>query len=261
MSPPSEGYLQFSAYASEPGGVTRLDAVIDSVERFRAGRPASAIPILDVGCGTGNLAKPLASLGYPMLGIDIDGASVEEAARDARLPNARFAQTDPLTYRSESPYAVVVLSEVLEHLAEPARMLSHLRELLVPGGLLVLTVPNGYGPWEGMNFAKRVLGRCGLGGPLLAFQRAFGFGKATLQSRNPHLDHVQFFTRQRLRGLARQAGFDVERERSLSFLIGVFPFSWAFRRAPALETVDREVAGWLPPALASGWLFELRRRD
>ncbi|MBI2944022.1 MAG: class I SAM-dependent methyltransferase [Candidatus Wallbacteria bacterium] len=261
MSPSSEGYLQFTAYASEPGGLTRLDAVIDAVERFRAGRPASAIPILDVGCGTGNLAKPLASLGYPMLGIDIDGASVEEAARDARLPNARFAQADPLTYRSESLYGVVVLSEVLEHLPEPARMLNHLHELLVPGGLLVLTVPNGYGPWEAMNFAKKALARCGLGGPLLAFQRAFGFGKATLQSRNPHLEHVQFFTRHKLRKLVSQAGFDVARERNLSTLIGVFPFSWLFRRTPALEALDRGLAAWLPAPLASSWLLELRRRD
>ncbi|MBI3890669.1 MAG: class I SAM-dependent methyltransferase [Candidatus Wallbacteria bacterium] len=165
-----------------------------------------------------------------------------------------------MTYESEERHDVLVLSEVLEHLQQPLETLNHLHSLLRPGALLVLTVPNGYGPWEAMNCGKKLLGTVGLGGPLLAFQRLFGFGKATLQSRNPHLDHVQFFTQRALRELVERAGFEARAVRNLSFVAAVFPFSWAFRRAPGIEAADSAIASFVPRWLASGWLLELLAR-
>jgi SAM-dependent methyltransferase len=217
--------------------------------------------VLDVGCGTGNLSLPLASLGYPVTGIDVDPASVADVAAKNPFAWASFRVADPLSFEPGRRFPIIVLSEVLEHLEDPARALARLAHLAEPGGLLVLTVPNGYGPWEGMNLAKRALVRAGLGGPLVRIQRRLGYRGTSLQSRSPHLEHVQFFTAGRLRRLARAAGFRVAAFRSLSLVVGVFPLSWLFRRAPALERLDSALARLLPRVLASGWLLELVREE
>lgn len=240
----------------EPGGATRLTAVLDAVARARGTRAPVEVPVLEVGCGTGNLSVPIAVQGYPTTGIDVDSTSVEEAR--ARCPvAAHFEVCDPLAFVPPVPPQIIVLSEVLEHVHDPRALLAHLAKIAAPGGRLVLTVPNGLGPWELMNFGKKALAWLGLGKTLRGFQRALGYSGMTLQSRNPHLDHVQFFTKRRLSGLAESAGWRVLARHNLSSMIAVFPVSMAFRRFPGLERVDTAVAEQLPAELASGWLLEL----
>lgn len=49
------------------------------------------IQIVDVGCGTGiGITFPIASLGYKILGIDINFNSIEEANKINIYPNASF---------------------------------------------------------------------------------------------------------------------------------------------------------------------------
>jgi 2-polyprenyl-3-methyl-5-hydroxy-6-metoxy-1,4-benzoquinol methylase len=196
-------------------------------------------------------------LGYPVKAIDVDAASITEAQRASQFPHASFECADPLQFVGNPPYQVIILSEVLEHLTDPVAMLVHLRGLLAPGGTLVLTVPNGYGPWELMNWGKKGFAAVGLGPALRSFQRLFGFGKQTVQSRNPHLDHVQFFTTQSLSRVVQSAGFQIRRRANLSCLVAVFPVSWLFRRLKLLEPLDASLARLLPAVLVSGWLLEL----
>lgn len=240
----------------EPGGATRLAAVLDAVQRARGARPPAEVPVLEVGCGNGNLAVPIAALGHPVTGIDVDAASLEEARARCPVP-AHFEVADPLSFRPAVPPQIIVLSEVLEHVVDPRALLAHLQRIAAPGARLVLTVPNGLGPWELMNFAKRAVTWLGLGQPLRNFQRALGYTGVSLQSKNPHLDHLQFFTKRRLAGLARAAGWRVLSRRNLSMFIAVFPVSMAFRKWPGLEPIDTALARTLPAEAASGWLLEL----
>ena len=240
----------------EPGGATRLSAVLEAVTRARGDRPAREVPVLEVGCGCGNLAIPIAAAGHPVTGIDPDAASIEEAREKCPVA-AHFEVALPFAFRPAVPPQIVVLSEVLEHVHEPRDLLVHLARIAAPGARLVLTVPNGLGPWELMNFAKKAVTAAGLGRPLRNFQRALGYTGQSLQSRNPHLDHVQFFRRRPLARIAEAAGWRVLARRNLSMLIAVFPFSLAFRRWPGLEVWDTRVARTLPSAAASGWLWEL----
>lgn len=253
---------ELSSLPREPGGATRLQAVLEAVARARGERPAASVPVLEVGCGTGNLSVPIAAQGHPVTGIDVDPSSIEAATLRAQplgTDRVQFAVCDPVSFAPATPPQIIVLSEVLEHVHEPRALLAHLARISPPGGRLVLTVPNGLGPWELMNFAKKLVTRLGLGVPLRRFQRALGYSGTTLQSNNPHLDHVQFFTRRRLGTIARDAGWRVLGRRNLSMMIAVFPVSMAFRRWPGLERFDDALARALPAEAASGWLLELER--
>lgn len=119
--------------------------------------------VLDVGCGTGkNLTVPLAGR-FPatrFVGADPDAGSIEFARRENRRENLEFRLTSEL--RPDEQFDVVIASEVVEHVEEPREFLDFLRERLKPGGRLVLTLPNGYGPFEIGAFVQNVLHLTGL---------------------------------------------------------------------------------------------------
>lgn len=102
------------------------------------GRPVGSL--LEVGCGTGPLADGFENAGVRWSGIDIDGGNVAFA----RAQGVPVERCDFLDY--DGPRVdVVCASQVLEHVLQPRRFLERARELLTPGGLLHLDVPNHNG--------------------------------------------------------------------------------------------------------------------
>lgn len=95
--------------------------------------------VLDVGCGGGLLANPLAAAGFRVKGVDRSAPSLD-AAR-ARVPagaDATYAVGDALALGEPSDsYDAVLMMDLLEHLDEPARALAEAARTLRPGGVLV----------------------------------------------------------------------------------------------------------------------------
>ena len=130
-----------------PGGplVGRLDSLSSAVSEYvRAGDR-----VLDLGCGTGELARTLAAAGLRVTGCDISRQMLARAARayDAgdRDRCAWWVRLAPgwrsLPFRS-AVFDVVVAASVLEYVAEPAAMLRECARVLRPGGVILYTVPD-----------------------------------------------------------------------------------------------------------------------
>jgi SAM-dependent methyltransferase len=102
--------------------------------------PAAARSVLEVGCGEGALGASLEAAGARVTGIELDPAAAAVAARRlSRVLQLRAEEAvDALDFRPD----VVVLADVLEHLAQPVVVLRAARAALAPGGLLVFSVPN-----------------------------------------------------------------------------------------------------------------------
>ena len=141
-------YAQFSKYednrTSTGGGGTGLDAV-----RLRglAGQIAAVLPdghraaILDIGCANGGLLAALRELGFSdLLGIDPSAACV---ANTAAQPGLR-ALAGSLTALPPGlgQYDLIVLSHVLEHVADLRGVLSSVTRLLTEGGRLYVETPD-----------------------------------------------------------------------------------------------------------------------
>jgi 2-polyprenyl-6-hydroxyphenyl methylase/3-demethylubiquinone-9 3-methyltransferase len=96
---------------------------------------------LDVGCGAGLLAEPLARLGAAVTGLDAAAELIAVARGHAA------AQGLAIDYRAGSVEALdgrfdlVTSMEVIEHVADPAAFLAALAARLAPSGLLVLSTP------------------------------------------------------------------------------------------------------------------------
>lgn len=102
--------------------------------------------IADIGCGTGYGAQELAAVAPSIIGIDAAPPLVDRvnALMDARI-SAVCAElgVDPLTLiLPDNRFDGIVCFETLEHLTDPAAALREFRDALVPGGKLILSVPN-----------------------------------------------------------------------------------------------------------------------
>jgi len=99
--------------------------------------------VLDLGCGTGDLAKALAAAGRQVTGCDISPQMLSAARESGGC--ACWVQLEPdwrrLPFASAS-FDAVVAASVLEYVAEPATVLRECARVLRPGGVVLYTVPD-----------------------------------------------------------------------------------------------------------------------
>ena len=108
-------------------------------DRLRSWLPDRACDILDLGCGTGSLSLLAAEQGHLVTGVDSSPAMVDLARAKLAGRDAAFLVGDAATPPvGEQRFDVVLVRHVLWALPDPGRALRHWRELLRPGGRLVL---------------------------------------------------------------------------------------------------------------------------
>ena len=130
---------------------TRLNVFVSMLVKLAPPRG----PALDVGCSAGAYASVLRDAGFdPVVGIDVDEAALA-AARQA-FPNVEFRRQPVEALDERSRYALILCTEVLEHLARPEEALDRVEAALRPGGLLVVSLPNAFSlPYAAMRLARR----------------------------------------------------------------------------------------------------------
>ena len=97
--------------------------------------------LLDVGCGCRPYAALLNAHARSCTGLESD------RRRYARVPPDVWGSAASLPCK-DSSFDTVFSSQVLEHVPEPARMISEMGRVLRPGGLLILTAPHIWGIHE-----------------------------------------------------------------------------------------------------------------
>jgi 2-polyprenyl-6-hydroxyphenyl methylase/3-demethylubiquinone-9 3-methyltransferase len=105
----------------------------------------SGLSVLDIGCGGGLVAEPLARLGASVTGIDPGRENIEAAkahAERARLKIAYRAATAEELAAGGNGFDAVLLLEVVEHVPDVRAFLKGLAPLVKPGGVMVLSTLN-----------------------------------------------------------------------------------------------------------------------
>ena len=102
--------------------------------------------LLDIGSGPGYFLDCGTERGWNVLGFEPSPAAAEYSRkRGLEVINDVFVQERA---QKQGPYDVIALSSVLEHLRDPIRLLRSVQEILVPGGLLFVAVPNDFNPLQ-----------------------------------------------------------------------------------------------------------------
>ena len=145
--------------------------------------------VLDLGCGTGDLAADLARAGAHVTAADVAQAALDRAARrHPELPLRLIAIDGPLPFE-DGAFDIVWSSEVIEHVADTARWLSEARRVLAPRGRLLLTTPS--------HGRVRLLA-----GGIERYSEPLG-------------DHLHLYTARSLRAVLREFAFDEVRVRAV----------------------------------------------
>jgi 2-polyprenyl-6-hydroxyphenyl methylase/3-demethylubiquinone-9 3-methyltransferase len=106
-------------------------------------RPLAGRSALDVGCGAGLLAEPLARLGAKVTGVDAAAENVEAARLHADgSALAIDYRHGELATLGLGRFDLVTCLEVLEHVADKPAFVAALADRLAPGGLMILSTPN-----------------------------------------------------------------------------------------------------------------------
>lgn len=99
--------------------------------------------VLDVAAGQGNFSLSLAELGYEVTWNDLR----EELADYTKLKwehgTIHYAAGDVFTLDFDSEFDVVLIAEIIEHVAHPDQFLEKIAQMVKPGGHIVMSTPNG----------------------------------------------------------------------------------------------------------------------
>lgn len=106
------------------------------------GMIGSAKRVLEFGCSSGHMTAELVQRGCRVVGleIDADAAAANEHAEEVLVVD--LDRDDFVEKLRGRQFDVALLGDVLEHLRDPGRVLKAVRDLLVPGGFIVLCIPN-----------------------------------------------------------------------------------------------------------------------
>jgi SAM-dependent methyltransferase len=105
--------------------------------------------VLDLGCGRGGLVEQLEHPLEQVVGVDPDVVSLREHRLAGEMALAA-ALSSALPFE-DGCFDVVFSSWVLEHLAEPRRMIGEIGRVLRPGGVFVFITPNKRHPLIALN--------------------------------------------------------------------------------------------------------------
>jgi 2-polyprenyl-3-methyl-5-hydroxy-6-metoxy-1,4-benzoquinol methylase len=231
---PYRQYTKYNRYSE----LKKLDWIVETVEHHKADRPANSVNILDIGCGKGNISLALASLGYTIHGIDLDSNEISYASYGNTFPNASFEVGDAENINVQNRWDIIICSEILEHLSFPESLTRKLPEVVKRGGIIIVTIPNGFGPYELFyEIPIRLVSR--------QYNKVLGRSNLPVPS-----EHKKNFTFKSFSTLMGDSIYVYKSGRSdfLSF--------WPIiRNIDFLVRVDCKIADLLPRAIVSGWYF------
>ncbi len=111
--------------------------------RAVAGRaPLHGLTVLDVGCGAGLLAEPLARLGAQVTGIDASAEAIEAAREHAAGGGLSIDYRVGTAGNVAGPFDVVAAMEVVEHVPDLGAFVTEATAAMAPGGLFVAATLN-----------------------------------------------------------------------------------------------------------------------
>jgi SAM-dependent methyltransferase len=139
-------------YASGGRLTSRLTRICAALE----GHVQAEGRLLDLGCGTGNIACAVAAAGMQVTGCDISREMLCRASEQDVGGTVKWVHLDPdwrtLPFEAAT-FDAIVASSVLEYVDNPCAVLGECARVLRPGGVLVCTVPDPTHPVRWMEWA------------------------------------------------------------------------------------------------------------
>jgi hypothetical protein len=152
-------------------------------------------------------------------------------------------------------YRFIILTEVLEHIDIYPEILDYLAKNGDKDMQLMITVPNGRGPFEIAMQPLYLMRKMGLNNFILKVKRVLG--KKEPYSQNYETPHVNFFTVPRMKRELAPLGLEVLEVKKAYFLAPIIETYLPFIPLKTIAKIDQKLANILPTFLASGFYFRI----
>jgi 2-polyprenyl-3-methyl-5-hydroxy-6-metoxy-1,4-benzoquinol methylase len=233
----------------------KLEFIFSAIHKYALlhDKDPDELTILEVGCGDGGITVPMGSLGCHVKAFDINEKAVQSAETkidEKEFQNVVVCVDDGYTFDDGKYYDVVIASEILEHVQDPFRFVANISKRMRMGSYFVITVPNGFGPWElrnrifmnklyRSNVIRRMLGK-------------------KLYDETSGGEHLQFYRLSQLLCMLSRFSFSLV---DFSNSDSVFAALWSPLNKPnrLLEKIDITLADLLPYWCASGWYLSFMK--
>lgn len=157
--------------------------------------------ILDCGCGMGFNLKVLSELyGCRLVGVERAAQALARARAEVDTSRVSLLRADAIHLPfADAAFDKVLMTEVLEHIADEGVALREAHRVLRPGGLYVLSVPNRNYPfwWDPLNKSLEALFHVHVPSHIWWLAGIWA-------------DHVRLYTPEQARRVLEAAGFEVE---------------------------------------------------
>lgn len=147
-----ESYRQNKAYAEFLAGWDPkfYQKYIDNLKSETPGQP-----VLDVGCGVGQVVSELTKAGQLAYGVDVSEPNIARAQKVC--PLCRFYDGKQLPF-TDGFFATVGALNVLEHVDEPEQFIQELARVTAPGGKVIISSPNFFRVFGVSDYHPRMRG-------------------------------------------------------------------------------------------------------
>lgn len=99
--------------------------------------------ILDIACGEGYGSNIMAATANFVHGVDIDASTVQSAISKYRRPNLNYSVGNATSIPfDDNTFDVVVSFETIEHHDQHEEMISEIKRVLKPGGVVIISTPD-----------------------------------------------------------------------------------------------------------------------
>ena len=216
------------------------------------------VRVLEIGCGNGTVVTlPIAELGYTVTGVDLHEPSIALANSKNCFKNADFLCKDLTELAGDQVYDVVILSDILEHVESPSQLMSMAAGFINQNGLILISIPNGFGPSE---LERKFLEFFKID-KLLNWLRSIIAAVVGRNSDAYNADsgHIQFFKMKEIEALISASNLILAKKRKGALFGGgiTYPLGTVF---PWIVKPSLRLAQKLPFEAISTWYFSCRSR-
>lgn len=264
-----QNYLKYSNYKIG-SQFKRLNLAVALAETLRK-KLGRSLRVLDVGCGIGNMSIPIASLGHEVLGIDLDEPTIAKARELNQFRNARFEVSTMDDVPIGESYDLIICAEIIEHLHDANTFLASVVSHLTDSGSLIISIPNGYGSFEIIEFIRNCFGRIfhgswfGHKAKRIFYRYLIPQQEKIVVRRDSESPHVAHYTLRQFKKFISEHGLRITFMRNTNFISGFYPlYTITSKMIPikiAFDNWDCNLSDRLPHWMASGWYFELTKAD
>ena len=123
-------------------------------ERFgrdpKAREAFQGLSLIDIGCGGGLIAEPMRRMGFEVTAVDASSENIGTARAHAAEQGLDIAYACATVEQVEAgqerggagPFDVVLVLEIIEHVADPEAFLRTCSRLVAPGGIMIVATLN-----------------------------------------------------------------------------------------------------------------------